>query len=277
MFTVRLLLSVALLGGALAQNAVLVTPGGDPTLALQTAIDAAADGDILVLAGTWTSDGVGPVAIVDGKGLAIVAAAGTAPELLRLRVRNVPAGSTVLVRGLRMAAPPTSLPDIEQGRVWLQDCAGSVWLEDCEIDGFNSLSWGFGTAFQAVSAVAASNCAALNLERCKLRGGSGIDKFNGGMASHPATPGAAGARITNSSAAFRGCTLQGGWPGKNPGGSAILAGAGLHFVGGALLLAGGELRGGNDLDATTEPNAGLRSEGSVTVSSAGTTIFCGSV
>ena len=271
-----LLTVLALLSrSAVAQNAVLVTPGADPTLSLQSAIDAAADGDILVLAGTWISDGVGPVAVVDGKGLAIVAAAGTAPELLRLRVRNVPVGSTVLVRGLRMAAPPTSLPDIEQGRVWLQDCAGSVWLEDCEIDGFNSLSWGFGTAFPAVSGVAASNCAALNLERCTLRGGFGIDKFNGGMASHPATPGAAGARITNSSAALRDCTLLGGWPGKNPGGSAILAGAGLHFVDGTLLLAGGQLRGGNDLDATTEPNAGLRAEGAVTLARRGTTIFAG--
>jgi|GEM_PF-4998610 len=49
-----LLGAVLLVAGAraAAQHAVVVLPGNDPTASLQAAIDAASDGDILVLHGT---------------------------------------------------------------------------------------------------------------------------------------------------------------------------------------------------------------------------------
>jgi hypothetical protein len=110
---------------------------------LQPAIDAAAAGDLILLA----PGGYEP-AVLDGKGLAIVADGGF-PAVIDttgtfgvpitdpiLTVRNVPADQACLIAGLTVfsgAAGPV-------GNLLVEDCAGPVWLQSMFLDSYGTTS-----------------------------------------------------------------------------------------------------------------------------------------
>lgn len=97
---------------------------------IQTAILAAAEGDVIVV-----GNGTYPGFVIDGKGVSVVAMQGHQALIEGpVRVRNVPAGSTVLLSGLQVAATyalPTnaSPPPVLE----LAANAGSVRVEACRI------------------------------------------------------------------------------------------------------------------------------------------------
>lgn len=119
--------------------------GGADFRELQHAVDAAAEGDtIVVYSGEYSS------IVVQGKGLTIVAAADSAPFIHGMQVSLLPAMSTLAVRALDIS------------KVALADCAGTVWLEDCAVRGESDP--GVEIALQA------TNCAGVVLSRCELEG-----------------------------------------------------------------------------------------------------------
>jgi hypothetical protein len=173
-------------------------PGTDYTW-LQTAIDAAAPGDtLLVRSGDY--DGI---AIV-GKGLTVVADDGAVvncgPDFNSFSaIRDVPAGQTVTVRGLSFDCYwPISSQQVFVGTtLMVRDCEGTVWLEDCTVlSGGPSLQlW---------------NSADVTVAGCTLEGFS-----TGFRPGHPACG------VLGSTAAIVGSTLLGGvgqdsYPGPSP-------------------------------------------------------------
>lgn len=271
------IITLLLASCALAQNVIVLTPGPNQTATLQSAIDAAADGDIIVLAGAWSAAVNGASVLVDGKGLTLVAAEGSAPGLRQLRLRNLPAGGRIVLRGLRLDQPEPVIESSSSayaGRVTAQDCAGAIWIEDCTLMGEHGMGTGFfGLNSEGQAGLFVDHCAAVNVERCELRGGHGTDAGGVGMGAWNATEGGAGLRAVESSCAVRSSTLTGDHAGE--GGVALWAGAGAELAGGQLLLTGCEVQGGDDLDTGTNPAAGLLIVGSGAVARRATSIAAG--
>ncbi len=148
----RALLVLALSSPLAAQATWTVDDDGPADFAtLQAAVDAAADGDtILVRAGLY------PGAVIDGKGLVIQ---GEGPAILlmafaqlpTLEIRNVGAQQSVCVRGLELDA----VGQAETTTAVIQGCAGAVLLEDCTVNGT-------GTPLSVGSS------ASVTLSRCEL-------------------------------------------------------------------------------------------------------------
>lgn len=187
-------LLTAICGPAVAGQVLVVDPGGagDHTT-LQAAIDAAAEGDtILVNGGQYTTPATGANAVLTGKSLSIARGTGGEPYLRgTLEVTGLAGSQEVHVQGLRVR------------EVLVTDCAGDVLLEDLNAgvtftflqhslgvvasdnvvtansrfigyDGWNSCggqcNWGAdgGPAVQVLDS-------RLNLYHCDLVGGAGED------------------------------------------------------------------------------------------------------
>ena len=133
------------------------TGSGDFT-DLQPAVDAAADGDtILVRTGTYLGFAVSQ------KSLTVVAEPGAAVDVARsVRVRKLTAGQTVVVIGLRVRGKAQG-PNIRPGAVLLDD-QGAVRFEECVLIGvdkgpfFASNPAGVGAHLEAAQDVVFSNC-----------------------------------------------------------------------------------------------------------------------
>jgi hypothetical protein len=249
-----------------AQNAVVVLPGSDETASLQAAIDAAADGDILILHGTWgtATDGTA-TGMIDGKGLTLVAAAGTQPVLFRVFVSNVPEGSQVVLRGLDFDDLAGQFSSYEFGSVDIADCAGGVWVEDCSIQGIDGLGFIFGSSSPGFPALSVKQSTAVNIVHCALNGGAGATQGGFGMGFHPAEDGGDGAHLVGSSVRFSDCSFRGGPAGTGDTQESTTGGEGLQAQDSAVLFSDCHLHGGDDVDTTTSPGAGLFVEGSSSV------------
>ena len=184
----RAFVSLALASVAYSQGAVLVVdaaggPGAFPDL--QPAIDAAADGDVVLV----RSGAYGAFTLA-GKGVSVVA--DTDAEVMvdgPLRVLDVPAGSVAVLRGLATASPA------EHG-VRVADCAGAVRIEECALVAatsyLNTGAW-------------IEDSASVLIARSTLFGGKGVyDSIEMPL------DGGAAVRAWNSSVVLSGCTLHGG-------------------------------------------------------------------
>jgi hypothetical protein len=251
--TVAPLLAAALLaltaGTALAADVVVVDPGGsNGKQVLQSAINAASDGDVLILLPGGYDFPAGALEI-DGKGLVVLAERDTTPPLLdAVHIRNVPEGSTVLLRGLeiREAVPGTSV----EARLRIENCQGAIWIEDCAVAG----SRGDGDAFTGLiwpgrEAAAISDSASVALLRCTIRGGDGHDhEASEGEPILWATGGGNAVTALRSRVVLHDSVLQGGHGGDGaafflwPGGGA----RGLDAEQCQLIVSGGALIGGDE-------------------------------
>jgi len=194
-----------LLAPALRATIVVDPTGHGDFTTLQAALLAAADGElILVKAGAYESAPRGGGFSIAGKGLALVAEAGARVSIPWLEVTGVPAGRTVVVRGLGID-PAAGNPHPVRPGVELSESAGTLWLEDCSIrgaSGWYEEGFGWGMAQHGVSAHGGD----VVLQRCTVIGGKGT----------PSTPavwssvGGAGVWVQGGHAALHDCTVTGG-------------------------------------------------------------------
>ena len=273
---VRLLLAlglttalVALLSPSSRAGVILVDPGNDPNIALNTAILWAANGDTLILMpGGWTypSQTFSPVTLeVSGKGLTIIAAPGTHPELWTAYIRNVPAGSQFVLRGIDFKMHELAYLGTGGGAILVEDCAGAVWIEDSvALAGDQAGSGTFLVSAPGWSGAAVRNCAAVSLVRCRLTGGKGADDFPSPPFPSPASPGGIGLGVGASNVTVHDCAMQGGTGGL---GGSLSAGApsgpGIAVGSSSLLVVGSSAAGGNSTGVA--PGDGLMSGGTSSV------------
>ena len=154
-----------LAASALGQGAVLVVDAAaGPFTAIQPAIDAAADGDVvLVKAGTY------PGFAVFAKGVTITADLGHVVNVNgTISIAYVAATQLVVVRGVRITVP--FVPGTFTPSPMLVNDAGAVWFEDCIIIDSN-----LGPTFSGFQGhgVAIDTCASVVFTRCSITGSTG--------------------------------------------------------------------------------------------------------
>lgn len=204
-------------------------PGVDFTQ-ITTAIAAAQSGDtVLVHSGTYD------FFTIDGKGINVVADTGADvwafefAVISAITVRNVPAGQSVTVRGIKTAGPPVP----ETNMIWIRDNAGKVWIEDCTAYGIPAVGV---YASQAVTIVRCNFAgvaiggdpgltpgpphpalvalgSSVTLLDTKLFGGSGASGFHPAIGAY-AYDGAPAMTLTNGTAVITDSTLDAGDGGK---------------------------------------------------------------
>lgn len=213
---------------------------------IQAAIDAAADGDsILVRAGVYariTVDGKGLV--IQGEGDPLIQVAFVSASAVT--IRNLAADKSLRLRGFTTS----SVIGAERETLVVKDCAGPVLFEDCHfvdsfgeaavVDDCDSVSFvecvleaaptfasagPFGSFFGFVTydGLVAIN-SHLFLFDCDVSGSSGADAGLVGLVNLPPHPAGVGVTLSGSSMLASGCTFTGG-SGGGSGGSLCYAGA----------------------------------------------------
>lgn len=261
MRSLALLAALALAAPAAhAQNAWVVAgaPGpGVDFVNLQTAIDAAADGDVLVLREAFGGyDG----ATIFAKGLTLIADKGASPRVRSMSIRQLAADQRVVISNVDFWN--TTL-GVESG-LNLRSSGGTVWLEDCELRG--KVGWlvpgpgGVLIGAQGEPGLDILDVAEVSVTRCTIEGGDGYDVFTDG-----AWTGFGGDGIRSSGAtrlSVHSSTLRGGDGGAvdpdTTGADGSAGGHGLSTNGGVVQLIGCDVRGGdggqggNTLDPFTQ-------------------------
>jgi len=193
------------LGGPLKADVLTVGPLPADHAQIQAAVDAASDGDVILVA----SGSYDAVTVVD-KALTIVADAGANVTVgTPFTVRDLAASRSVVLRGLVVFDDGDALV--------LTDNAGPVVAEDCQFVGPVP---GLGEPGAQIT-----NCDAVTFTRCSVQGAVGSN-------------GADAIVSTASDVTLQDCELQGGAGGDDsgfPGGS---GGDGLEVNGGRVLLLG---------------------------------------
>ncbi|MEM7305457.1 MAG: hypothetical protein AAF682_02245 [Planctomycetota bacterium] len=204
------------------------TPGTGADFAdIQTAIDFAADGDtILIFEGDY------PAFVLDGKDVALEADNLAEVFVGGSTIRNIPAGSEVLLRRLNFLATDTDALLVEQ-------CGGTVWVEECGFD--SELSE--GTFQPGGDGLVLDTVADARVLRSFVSGGHGSSEL---FLFVVAQPGGAGLRAKDSSVVLMDSLVTGGH-----GGGAAFYGI-LHGGDGgdAVALEGSTLQAwGNNIQA----------------------------
>jgi hypothetical protein len=249
-----------------AQDVLVVSPTPGPGIdytILSVAVDAAAPGSIiLVKTGFYNS------IVIEDKGISIVAEAGASVKLSQafIRVRGLPAGQTVLLRGLQVQTGPDFEAEWTYPALLVENCEGTVWVEDCkllegdpaiqvnnprtsgsgvvvlrsELTGVPTIDQIFfinpgGAALQLIAGSA-------HFYDCTLTGGRGQDGHCC-FPSVPSYPGTVGADLAGGSALFVRSTFTGGQGGNGTKNNQLppscfgpgSGGDGLHLGAGAVL------------------------------------------
>lgn len=149
----------------LAANVWIVAPSGGNFTQIQAAIDAASDGDV-VLVKTGSYD----TFVVNDKDLSILTDVGNAATVQgAIRVTNLAAGKSVLVAGL--SARGISDPSVPlQHGLYVASSPGHVRIQDCTLRG---LHWVAGVTPRSGAKIQSS--ARVSLARCSV---SGTDATN---------------------------------------------------------------------------------------------------
>jgi hypothetical protein len=207
-------------------------PGIDFT-SIQPAVDAAADGDtLLIKPGSYKTIASGGVLVLlDGKGLTLIAEAGATHQIYHagnsgtaIAVRNLSASQRCVLRGLRVYA-------LEGRALEVSACAGSVWVDNCSLVSFFAA---FGLLPAADAAVYADAAALLAFSSATIQGGNA-----------PCD----GLRARDSNVVTYASTFTGGGGPSycstgNCSAPVFPGGHGIHLLGGFLFGSAGAARGG---------------------------------
>jgi len=241
---------------------IVVDPGGGSGGAalLQSAIDAAQEGDILLLRpGDYATSGPKTHPHIYDKGLTLIVDGPPGSVVLSGLWIAALGGHPIFVRGLHVAPQP--LVGFPLGAV-VMFYQSTIWFEDCVFTGAAATdeiaSPGLGlpccSPFPAIS---------VTLVRCTITGGDGADEVPG---VSPARQGATGANLSRAGVTIHECLVQGGkggdgdpFVGGNPylalGGTAVFC---YDHVSASVL--GCTLQGGDEglnNPAETMPGSGL--------------------
>lgn len=240
---------------------------GTDFVELQPAIDAAAEGDAILV-----RSGVYPPFAIDGKALTLIADEGSDVQVRNLafapyaaRIANLSASQAVVLDGVDVAMVPFGLFTVPG--LSLEDNDGMVLLEDAVMR---------GAEFEAGS-VQIADCASVSLVRCVVRGGSnqghGLlasdstvtaynSQFSGSRGRNASSTSVAcvdpgrggdGAFLTGSSLYAAGCSFQGGEGAGAVDPASPLMGAAGGTGGDGVRLSGSSFEW---LDSTFVPGAG---------------------
>jgi hypothetical protein len=206
---------------------------------IQAAVDAASDGDVLVVAkGAYSGF------TIDGKGLWVLALPPSAPQSTvsgRVTVLNLPANSMVVIAGLNITAPSSTFGQLSPG-VSLVHCSGPILLRQCTIKGGAFLQH-FSTP--ASPGVRIIDCPRVFLAGCVAEGGDGMFAYD-----DPGQTGGIGLDSASSAVALYDCTIRGGKGGDegNPGGN---GGTGCRVDNWGVFLSGTQIIGGKGGDGSS--------------------------
>ncbi|MBK6941570.1 MAG: hypothetical protein IPH13_15440 [Planctomycetes bacterium] len=227
-----------------ADAAVIVVDaagGGDHT-SINAAIVAAANGDIVhVKSGDYRLIDLFGV-LVDGKSIVLVGAQTPAPLITGIEVKNVPAGSTQIVRNFSMVPSPFVAT---LGGLKCSQNSGAVLVENCSVVGPDG-SVGFaGIVVDASPAVLVSNSAFVAITRCSISAGKGVDAV-GGINQHGSSGGGDGLFVSQSNLTAFDSVVNGGAGGDGPPASSASnrGGHGCLLVSGSARWHGVSVRGG---------------------------------
>jgi len=208
---------------------------------LELAVEAAADGDVILVKG----GNYGPFTM-GGKGVSVIAEQGSIVRVRGpLRIVDVPAGSRAVLRNLRTSTA------VEHG-VSIDGCAGSVHLEDCNLNGQQTPDDDPTYSLRYFGA-RVNDSDDVRVTRCILRGGNGN---NVGFFATP-TSGASGLWIEGSTVAVANSEFHGGhgadapwddWYSGGSGGDGIEAFDARLWIDGAFCIGGSGGYGDYDYD-----------------------------
>jgi hypothetical protein len=201
-------------------------PGLGPYVTLQSAVDAAPPGALLLVgSGNYAS------ATIDGKSLSIVAmpTSGT-KNAFSITVKNLTSDEWVLVSGLRIVAMGGITPGVT-----LTNNAGQVRLNDCIITGSKGNSW----SQSAFAGLLVNSCPKVIVTGCTIKGGS-----MGFLSGEPPVAGGHGVESISSSMALFDCTLTGGKGSEEGYPSGGRGGDGLHVTDWGFFASGCTFNGG---------------------------------
>lgn len=239
---IRFALSILLLASPASAEGVRVVRhgGGLDFPGIQAAVDAAVDGEVvLVAAGNYA-----PFTI-DGKGVSVIGVPGALPQVDgTIEVRNLPSGSTVVLADLRCVGPqayPLSGPALR-----LVSNAGDVRAQDCLFQGGLGVFEDYDQCFEpghgghGVELTASMRTAFVG---CELRGGKGGFSNNLGFYECTGGNGGQGVSAASSPVALYDCTVLGGAGGENGtfGGD---GGIGFDAQGLGFFASGSSIQGG---------------------------------
>jgi hypothetical protein len=232
--TTRTMLSscaVGLLASVGFAGVLRVAPAGAPYTTPQAAIDAAVDGDTILIA-----PGVYPGFTITDEALSIAVDPPGTVHCGAVLVENVSAARNVLIDSLRITAANGIALKVRA-------CAGSVRIQGCNVQGVDGV---YNTTIPATTGAYVTGSTDVVLRTCDVRGG------NGGAIYSQGYNGADALFARGSRVALYGCTLQGGYGGSaDPDGSGDggHGGDGLETPDSFVLAQQTSFRGGGGGDA----------------------------
>lgn len=234
------LVLLSLAAPSAAQSRVWIVDGdGGPdvdTTWPQGAVDLASDGDVIVLRASAVPypsplEIAGKSLTIQGEGGPVMRYQFSFPSLpYVLAVSQVPAGGSVVVRGVRFEGSATWGGILDPGNTSLWSNAGSVHFEDCSFEADSG------------SGMSAAGCASVTLTRCELEGGLSWHSWNGGFVE------STGLEAHSSNVFLFDSIVRGGRGNANQEAgifsSPTQGSIGLRLNGGALFASGAEIAGG---------------------------------
>jgi len=234
---------------ALAGNVVIVNGDGTVFPDIQSAVNAASEGDVLIVgAGNLAGD-----VTIDGKSLVLMPGPGATviDFYSTFTVKNLAANQSVSISDLVVHA--SNFTYGSTFAVSITDDAGAVLFQGCSLSSGGSPG-GSQIAPPANPTVRVVNSSRVSFTSCTLNGGTG----GGGCGFNaPFIGGAGGAALATSSSrvTLQGCQLHGGAGGRGTS-DCGMGGAGAHVDGGFLFATSTLFAGADGAPACSNTQAG---------------------